>query len=108
MASAYYRVVQKQVLTSNLTSPRAEVIDLGAYKILEIEKHVAVAASAGDIILEHAAVNEPEYFVTLATLSLTGAGSVHSSVSNFLRFLRWRTNGITGSPSATVDIIAKD
>lgn len=108
MASAYYRVVQKQVLTSNLTCPRAEVIDVGAYKVLEIEKHVAVAASSGDIILEHAAVKEPEYFVTLATLSLTTPGSVHSTVSNFLRYLRWRTTSITGSPSATVDIIAKD
>lgn len=78
---------------------------------LAIQFRVLVAGGAGNLKLQHAAVNEPDAFtdVSGASWSLAATGNTYTSVSHFLRYLRWITDGsVSGSPAAILDLIAKE
>ncbi len=110
MASRYWRVLDVRKLTASLEQPRDQYIDAGAFAHLEVDVRVVVAGTAGNIKLQHAAVNEPDAFRDLATMSwpLTGAGSFLFT-DHFLRYIRWVTDaGLTGSPQVIIDIVGKE
>lgn len=111
MASQYSRFLPLQTLTANQTMPRDEVLDVGAYNKLQIQLRVLVAGSGGNVKIQHAAVNEPDAYKDLsgATVALNATTNQFVTVSDFLRYLRWVTDGaVTGSPAVLIDIIAKE
>ncbi len=111
MASQYSRFLPLQTLSSTQTMPRDEVLDLGAYNTLQIQLRVLVAGSGGNVKIQHAAVNEPDAFKDLsgASAALNATGNHFVTVTNFLRYLRWVTDGsVSGSPAVLIDIIAKE
>ncbi len=110
MASRYWRILDLRKLTPSLEQPRDQYIDAGAFTHLEVDVRVVVAGTAGNLKLQHAAVNEPDAFRDITTLAwpLTGAGSFLST-DHFLRYVRWVTDGaVTGSPQAIIDIVGKE
>lgn len=111
MASLYHRLVPLQTFGASQTQPRDEVLDVGAYTTLEIQLRVLVAGAAGNLKLQHAAVNEPDAFKDLsgASWALSATANNFTSITSFLRYLRWVTDGsVSGSPAALLDIIAKE
>lgn len=111
MASLYHRLLPITSLTASQVQTRDEVLDIGAYRVLEIQVRVISAGTAGNLKLQHAAVNEPDAFKDLsgASFALTPASNQVMSISNFLRYLRWVTdNGVAGGPVALIDIVAKE
>lgn len=110
MASQYRRLLDVRKLTANLTQPREQVWDAGAYAHLELHCRVLVAGSAGTVVVQHAAVNEEDAFRDLASFALSGGTpGGYTSTDHFLRYLRWRTDGaVAGDPSALIDVMAKE
>lgn len=111
MASVYHRLMPFQTLAATQTMPRDEVFDAGAYTKLQIQTRVLVAGSAGNVKLQHAAVNEPDAFkdISGASWALNATSNNFTTINDFLRYVRWITdNGVTGSPSVIIDFIAKE
>lgn len=110
MASRQYRFIDGQALLANETCSKDRNIDAGAYNKLQVFVNVGSAGGASSLlILQHASVDEPWLYVDLLTFSLATPGKQFDTAPDFLRFLRWTTNGnVTGGPSITMDIIAKE
>lgn len=111
MASQYLRILPITGLTASQKQANADIIDVGAYTTLEFQARVLKAGGAGNVFVEHAAVNEPDAFTALsgATWSLSATSNTLVSVTHFLRYLRWVTDsGVAGSPIALIDLIAKE
>lgn len=110
--ATYHRLLQYQTLTSSLSPTLAESFDAGAYTRLEVQARILVGGGgAGTVKLQHAAVNEPDAFIDIASASwtLNTATNNYLSVTGFLRYIRWlASSGIAGSPAVVIDIIAKD
>lgn len=111
MASTAHRILAYQTLQASQVQARDEVLDAGAYRVLQIQARVLVAGTGGNVTLQHAAVNEPDAFQDLsgASWALNATSKNFATVTDFLRYLRWVTDaGVTGIPSAVIDIIAKE
>lgn len=111
MASMYQRILDPRALTPNDTTQREEVLDAGAYNTLQAQMRVLSAGSAGNLKLQHAAVNEPDAFIDIggASVSLASTSNSLVTVTNFLRFIRWFSDSATaGSPIALIDVVAKE
>lgn len=112
MASQSVRILDAQTLSASKSSPREQVLDLGAYKQLNVHGRILKAGSAGTLVLQHAAVNEDDAFVDLPDMSWDVSSTSNSSfeeASSFLRFVRWKTDGsVASSPVALIDIVAKE
>ena len=106
-------VWRQMPITTLLASQKqvsSEVVDAGAYTILEIQARVLKAGGAGNMALEHAAVNEPDAFTALtgASWAVNATLNTHTTISHFLRYLRWSTDvGVVGGPVALIDILGK-
>lgn len=111
MASLYHRFLPYQTVSASQTMTRDEVFDAGAYRVLEVQCRVVVAGGGGSIKLQHAAVNEPDAFMDVSggSWNLNATSKNYYSVTGFLRYLRWVTDGsVSGSPAVLIDIIAKE
>jgi len=75
MSSSQWRQLPITTLTASQKQVSSEVVDAGAYTTLEIQARVLKAGGAGNMSLEHAAVNEPDAF-TAAALGLRMVGEV--------------------------------
>ena len=109
MASEYRRLLDPSTAKATVFQELREAWDAGAYRVLEVHVRVLKAGTGGNIILQHAAVNEEDAYLDLANAStaLNGQGA-YLTISNFLRFIRWRTDGaVAGSPVVMIEIIAK-
>jgi hypothetical protein len=93
---------------------RDEVIDVGAYRRLEVQFRLLKAGTAGTAWLETAPVDEDEAFQQVgAAVNLNGSGMTNNkqqiSSDAFYRFARVVTDGaVAGSPVLTVDVVAKE
>ncbi len=107
--SEYFRLLDPLALVANQTQDRDQVIDVGSYTEMQVNFRVLKAGSAGNLQLQHAAVNEEDAWLDLGSPnSLSGTTNVVISISTFLRYVRWTTDGaVAGAPVALVDIIAK-
>lgn len=110
MASEYRRLLDPGTAKPDVFQELREAWEAGAFRVLEVHVRVLKAGTGGNIILQHAAVNEDDAYLDLAgsTTVLTGSGA-YFTISSFLRFIRWRTDGgVAGSPVVMIDIIAKE
>jgi hypothetical protein len=109
MASQYYRLLDAKTLESSDVMPRDEVFDAGAFNTLETQVRV-VSTGAGTVKLQHAATLEADAWLDLSggTMALTDTTNTHVTHSNFLRYVRWNTDNVSGSPVAIIDAIAKE
>jgi len=100
----WIRMVARRVLKNNEIG---EVIDCGGAKQLGVEVQI-YTTGGGTVAIQHAAVNEDDAFTQLgSTFSLAGATSVQLNAS-FLRYVRFVTASVTGSPEASIDLVVKD
>lgn len=112
MAGQSVRILDAQTLTASKSSPREQILDLGAYQQLNVHRRILKAGTAGTIVLQDAAVNEDDAFRDIPTMSWTLDSTSNSGVeesSSFLRFVRWKTDAsVASSPVAIIDIVAKE
>jgi hypothetical protein len=111
MASAYRRLLEPRSFSSDENQPLFEAWDAGNFRVLEVDFCVLKTGTAGNLKLQHAAINVEESFIDIATISadLTASGHDYQEVTKFLRYVRWKVDGtVTGSPVAFIDIIAKE
>ncbi len=111
MSSSQWRQLPITTLTASQKQVSSEVVDAGAYTTLEIQARVLKAGGAGNMSLEHAAVNEPDAFTALtgASWAVNAALNTHTTISHFLRYVRWSTDAaVAGGPVALIDIIGKE
>ena len=110
MASETWRLLDPRVHGADDVQTLDLAFGGGAYSKLEIHVRILKSGSAGNIKLQHAAVNEEDAYIDLgtATWAVTGTGS-HISVSSFLRYIRWVCDGsVAGTPVIMIDIVAKE
>ena len=110
MASETWRLLGPRVLSADDVQTLDLAFDAGAYSTLEIHVRILKSGSAGNLKLQHAAVNEEDAYIDLGTASwaVTGSGG-HISISNFLRYVRWVCDGsVAGNPVIMIDIVAKE
>ena len=108
-ANQYYRLLEPTNVIASWSQSRDEVFDAGAYNQVQAHCRVLKAGTAGTIRLQTAAVNEVDAWVDVTGLvwTLSGTGSLLTSV-NFLRFLRVATDGaVAGGPVALIDLVLK-
>jgi hypothetical protein len=93
-----------------LVSETGESIDLGAYKSIGGQIIIHEIGSGGSIGLEHSATNKSEAFTTLGnTVTLTTIANDVQNHTNFLRFVRYVTDGsVAGNPIVSLHIVAKE
>ena len=114
MAALYKRLVDSRIITAKWTLAREEVLDVGAYRKLDVQFRLVKEGTAGTVWLESAPVNEADAWQQLgASASLLGTGFVNGkkqlSSEDFYRFLRVVSDGaVGGSPVLTVDVVAKE
>jgi hypothetical protein len=111
MASKAVRLMEPQSPAASTKQSRTEAQDFGAYRTLQVQPRVLKAGSGGNISLEHAAVNEEEAYTTISgtSVALNATSNTPITVSNFLRWVRWATDGsVAGTPLVLIDIIAKE
>ena len=110
MASQYFRLMDPTSLVASTDQDLRNAIDVGAFNKLEIDCRILKSGSAGNLILEHAAVLEENAFRALATATwAVNASGGFVSISDFLRYVRWSADGsVAGACVAMIDIIAKE
>lgn len=110
MASRQFRILDGTPLAASDTCPRDKVVDAGAYNTLQVFLNVGSAGGTNaTLVLQHASINEPAMYMDLLAFDISAAGKQFETISNFLRYLRWITNGaVTGSPCTIMDIVAKE
>ena len=111
MASIYHRLMPQQAFAANQRPPKDEVLDLGAYRVVQVQTRILTAGGAGNLILEHAAVNEPDAFKPVPSMSWPTVTPTNDfkTINDFLRYLRWGGDGtVSGTPVALIDIVANE
>jgi len=101
-----FPMLKRQSVTAD---QNGEILDLLLYNTLNIGATVHTAGSGGNIVLQHSDCTDPDTFQTLATISVSSTGTSFESISNFLRYVRWVTDGSVagGPPVVSVSIVAK-
>lgn len=110
MASQYHRLLDTRAIGADEVQNLNEVFDAGAFSKLELQCRILKTGGAGNIKLQHAAVNEEDAYIDLGSASwlATGTGG-HISIANFLRYVRWvGDSSIAGAPVVMIDIVAKE
>jgi hypothetical protein len=102
----HFTLLNRQTVTAD---QNGEIQDLLLHNTLNIGATVHTAGSGGNIILQHSDSTDPSTFQTLATISVSSTGTTFESISNFLRYVRWVTDGSVagGPPVVSVSIVAK-
>ena len=111
MASEYTRLMDLSNLAASMVQDRNEVFDAGAYTSLFAHCRIAKAGTAGNVLLQHAMVNESDAYINLTgvTWALNGNGGLIVAVNAHMRYIRWITDGgVTGTPVALIDLIGKE
>ena len=111
MASMYRRLMDPETLAASETQKLSEAMDVGACSRLEIQARILKAGSAGNMILQHAAVNEESAYVALtgATWPCNAVSNTPTTITSFLRYIRWAADSsVAGLPMGLIDIVAKD
>ena len=109
MAGRYLRFLDAYSPKPNEIQESDKVLDLGGFSSLGLDCRV-LKQGAGNIYLEHAAVNEEGAWRSLgtATWDLSQSGSF-VYITQFLRFLRWRTDtNVASAPVVLLDLVAKE
>ena len=101
-----YVYLERQTVSA---SQNGKMKDLLVHNTLNIEATVHTAGSAGNICLEHSGSTDPDTFQNLSTISLSSTGTSFESIGNFLRYVRWTTDGSVagGPPVVSLSIVAK-
>jgi len=113
MASKSFELLPLTTLTSNRSSRADKIIDVGAYNTLQLHVLVA-AASAGELLrIQTSALNEEDLFYNIGNtdngdISLTNVGMFTVTITRFVRYIRWKTDTITGTPKIAVWGVAKE
>ena len=107
---AYYRLQDLTTVSANGAQRLEEAIDVGGYRTLIAQCRKPVAASAGTLKLQHAAVPEEAAFVDVSspTFNLASAGNDVQVFNDLLRYVRWSVSGLTGTSQFLVDIVARE
>lgn len=110
--SMYHRLLDAQSIADNFEQTRDEVLDAGAYRILEVHCRILSTTGTpdGTLKLQTAAVNEPEAWddIAGASWSLNGSGG-RPQITSFLRYVRAVVvSQSSGSAVALIDIVAKN
>lgn len=110
MASQYVRLLDPRVIQANDVQDLKDAFDGGAYTKLELHCRILKSGSAGNVKLQHAAVNDEDGYIDLGNASWAANGSGGPvSISNFLRYVRWvGDSAVAGNPVVTIDLIAKE
>ena len=102
-------LLQNQLLREGDKSGKG--VDLGAFNVLKvhINVHVVSGAGSGELVMQHAAVDEECDYADLGNgFDLNDSGPNTHDQTDFLRFIRWRTgNTFTTDPTVSLIIIAK-
>ena len=110
MASKYMRLQELIKISAATNQDRRDAADVGGFRTVIVQVNVLSAAGAGDIILEHAAMNELNQYEALSSqaIAVTATGPITIIVTGHTRFLRWTIPSITGSVTFSVDLILRD
>lgn len=112
MSSMTVALLPATTVTADMEQDPSRIVDLGAYRHLEVLINVLVASSTGGTIkLQTNVRNEPDGWVDISgvSLSLTSTGAVLKSSSSFLRYVRWITDAnVDGTPVVQIDLVAKE
>ena len=108
MAGQYVRILDTRALSSNLSCPDNNVVDLGAYRVVVVDCRLAALGTGGNLIIETSSVKEDGTWRTALSIPLNANPNL-LEITLFARFIRWRTDGaVAGNPVATVDLVAKE
>ena len=111
MPSMYKRLPPPTVMTANYQLPDLNVVDLGAYRVLEVYiKILKPGPSNATVFLSHNASLDPDNWKALSGASLAQNGTdLFVTVPDFLRYVRVEGNlNGDGSCIALVDVVAKE
>jgi len=115
MASKSFELLPLTALVSNRASRADKILDLGGYNTIQLHAVVPVAGSQGDkICIQTSAVNEDDMFFNISSddggeipVDAPVDGTL-VTITNFLRYIRWKTGTIAGTPKAAIWGIAKE
>lgn len=88
-----------------------KVLDLGAYKQVNVIANVLSPGTGGNWLLEQAAENGPGCWIAVsgASVDLTSGGCHFISITAFCRYLRWKCDAaVAGNPVLVAWLVAKD
>jgi hypothetical protein len=111
MAASYRRILNTRKLGPSQVQAHDQIWDAGGGRVLEVAWRVVTASGqAANLLIQTAAVNEDDAFVTIITIPLGAvAATTLASTDHFLRYIRWITDAnVTSNPVAVVDAIAKE
>ena len=111
MSSLDFTCVPTGTFTANDIMDPDKVLDLGAYKQVNIIVVIHKAGTNGNILFEQAAENAPGFWVAIAgaTVDVTSTGPHFISITAFCRYLRWRCdNNVAGDPVISAKGVAKE
>ena len=99
-----------QVIPSDWKQPPEDALDLGAYKQLNVVIDVLSSGTAGNLYVQHAAVRDEAGFKDIANMSalLNTVDKVFISTDAFLRYVRVRSDNVSGGPIAGARAVAKE
>jgi hypothetical protein len=89
----------------------SEAMDVGTSSRVEIQTRILKAGTAGNLTLEHAAVNEEGAYTALtgASWACNATSNTPTTITNFLRYIRWAAaSSVAGLPVGLIDVVAKD
>ena len=109
MAGIYRRLLDARAMSGSEVCERQDVLDLGAYRTLQLHVRVLKAGTGGSLKIQHTAQLQPEAWLDLGLpIALIATSDALTTETDFLRFVRWITSNAAGSPVAVVDVVAKD
>lgn len=111
MSGVYRRLMNPTTIVANQKQDPTEAMDVGAATRVVVHLRVLKAGSAGNIRLEHAAVNEDSAYTPLtgATWAADGTTAPVLGFTDVLRYLRWAGDGsVAGAPLVMADVVGKE
>lgn len=113
MEMMYRRLLHSATLSPGAEADLSQALDLGSFRELHLVMTVEGAGEGEEpkLIVQHAAVNEPEHYLDFETaaevdLTVTGRAWFHAG-----SFTRWVCCFVSGTLSAdatvTIDVVAK-
>ena len=110
--AGYLRLQDTLTVAANdpQTQEREFAADVGQYKTISVQVQVMKAATAGSLVLQHAAVNEESAYRSIGGVSidLTTTTGGEPVIEAPLRFLRWKLENLNGDVSFLVDLVARE
>lgn len=105
----YSRMQDPITVSTNIAQDRHDAMDAGRDREVVVQVNVLVpAATAGTLTFYHAAVladNQFEAVVTTVNLAVAGPKTV--VIAGHTRFLIWKTSGMNGSATFSIDAVGR-